>query len=136
MPSVGDRVREVREDRGMTQDRLAEVSHVSKGFLSDVENNKRNIGSEYLLRIANALGTSVDYLLKGESTTAPVSREPVVIPPGLSEAAHQLDLSYSETIELLNAHHSVVARRSSKDIKQFDVSDWIAFHKAIKEVFG
>jgi len=46
---------------------LAETAAISKGFLSDVENNKRNISSEYLLRIANSLGTSVDYLLKGES---------------------------------------------------------------------
>ncbi len=137
MPSVGDRIREVREHRRITQDRLAETAAISKGFLSDVENNKRNISSEYLLRIANSLGTSVDYLLKGESTSAETLKsEPVVIPPALSEAALQLNLTYPQTVELLRAHHSVVARRSNKDIKQFNVSDWIAFHKAIKEVFG
>ena len=137
MPSVGDRIRDVREHRHITQDRLAEMSEISKGFLSDVENNKRNISSEYLLRIANSLGTSVDYLLKGESTTdETIARAPVIIPPSLSEAAHQLNLTYPQTVELLNAHQSVVARRSNKDIKQFNVSDWIAFHKAIKEVFG
>lgn len=137
MPSVGDRIREVREHRRITQDRLAEMSGISKGFLSDVENNKRNISSEYLLRIANSLGTSVDYLLKGESSTAEtLQREPVIIPPALSEAALQLNLTYPQTVELLRAHHSVVARRSNKDVKQFEVSDWIAFHNAIKEVFG
>ena len=116
---------------------MAETAAISKGFLSDVENNKRNISSEYLLRIANSLGTSVDYLLKGESTSAETLKsEPVVIPPALSEAALQLNLTYPQTVELLRAHHSVVARRSNKDIKQFNVSDWIAFHKAIKEVFG
>jgi transcriptional regulator with XRE-family HTH domain len=95
MPSVGDRIREVREHRRITQDRLAETSGISKGFLSDVENNKRNISSEYLLRIANSLGTSVDYLLKGESSTAESQqREPVVIPPALSEAALQLNLTF------------------------------------------
>jgi transcriptional regulator with XRE-family HTH domain len=137
MPTVGDRIRQVREDRRFTQDRLAEMTTISKGFLSDVENNKRNVSSEYLLRIANSLGTSVDYLLKGESPTNDAAkREPVVIPPSLSEAAHQLDLSYSQTVELLNAHHSVVARRSNKEIKQFTVDDWIALHRALKEVFG
>ena len=137
MPSVGDRIRDVRERRRITQDRLAEMADISKGFLSDVENDKRNISSEYLLRIANSLGTSVDYLLKGESATAEtLQREPVVIPPALSEAALQLNLTYPQTVELLRAHQSVVARRSNKDVKQFNVSDWIAFHKAIKEVFG
>lgn len=137
MPSVGNRIREVREHRRMTQDRLAEMAGISKGFLSDVENEKRNISSEYLLRIANSLGTSVDYLLKGESSSADtLQREPVVIPSALSEAALQLNLSYPQTVELLRAHQSVVARRSNKDVKQFNVSDWIAFQKAIKEVFG
>ena len=137
MPSVGERIRQVREHRRITQDRLAELTTISKGFLSDVENNKRNLSSEYILRIANCLGTSVDYLLKGESASSPaVEQAPTVIPPALSEAAHQLDLSYSQTVELLNAHQSVIARRSNKDIKQFGVSDWIALYNALKEVFG
>ncbi len=137
MPTVGDRIREVREHRRLTQDRLAEITDISKGFLSDVENNKRNVSSEYLLRIANALGANVDYLLKGESSSAEAnSQAPVVIPQALSEAAHQLSLSYSETIELLNAHRSVVARRSNKETKEFTIEDWKALHEALRKVFG
>jgi transcriptional regulator with XRE-family HTH domain len=137
MPTVGDRIREVREHRRWTQDRLAEETTISKGFLSDVENNKRNVSSEYLLRIANALGASVDYLLKGESSSAePVAKSPVMIPQALSEAAHQLSLSYPKTIELLNAHQSVIARRSNKDIKEFTVEDWKALYEAVQKVFG
>lgn len=48
----------------MNQDILAERAGLSKGFLSDVENNKRNVGSQNLLKIANVLGASVDYLLR------------------------------------------------------------------------
>jgi transcriptional regulator with XRE-family HTH domain len=137
MPTVGDRIREVREHRRWTQDRLAEETTISKGFLSDVENNKRNVSSEYLLRIANALGASVDYLLKGESSSAEaVSKSPVMIPQALSEAAHQLSLSYPKTIELLNAHQSVIARRSNKEIKEFTVEDWKALYEAVQKVFG
>jgi transcriptional regulator with XRE-family HTH domain len=137
MPTVGDRIREVREHRRLTQDRLAEITDISKGFLSDVENNKRNVSSEYLLRIANALAANVDYLLKGESSSAEAnSQAPVMIPQALSEAAHQLNLSYSETIELLNAHRSVVARRSNKETKEFTIADWKALHEALRKVFG
>ena len=59
MPSIGDRIREIREARTLTQDQLAERSGVSKGFLSDIENSKRNPSSEYVLKIANALGASI-----------------------------------------------------------------------------
>ena len=135
MPSVGDRIREIREGRKLTQDQLAEKTSISKGFLSDVENGKRNVSSEYLLRIANALNASVDYLLRGTEVDHK-SKQPVVISHELSQAAEKLNLSYAQTVELLEAHRSVVARRSNKDSKHFTVDDWVNLHKAIKQVFG
>lgn len=135
MATVGDRIREIREKRKMTQDQLAEAADISKGFLSDVENNKRNISSQGLLRIANSLGASVDYLLRGESRES-ITKEPVVIPPELSRAAEDLNLSYSRTLELLEAHQSVVARRSNKSLKKFTVDDWKELHRALRKVFG
>ena len=136
MALTGDRIREIREKKKQTQDQLAEAAGISKGFLSDVENNKRDIGSQALLRIANSLGASVDYLLKGETKELAQEHVPVVIPPALSRAAHELKLTYAETLELLNAHNSVVARRSLRSQKEFTSDDWIRFHKALKKVFG
>lgn len=135
MATVGDRIREVRGDLEITQDQLAQRAGISKGFLSDVENDKRNISSENLLRIANVLGASVDYLLRGDVLeSAPI--EPIVIPPELSQAAQELDLSYAATMELLEAHRSVIARRSNKDLRKFSVDDWKKLYDAIKKVFG
>jgi transcriptional regulator with XRE-family HTH domain len=125
MPTVGDRIREIREEMQINQEQLASRAGLSKGFLSDVENNKRNIGSENLLKIANVLGASVDYLLRGQ-ILEPTSTEPVVIPPELSQVAE----------ELLEAHRSVIARRSNKGLRKFSVEDWKELHKLIKKVFG
>lgn len=136
MPSVGDRIREIRDTKKLTQDQLAEKAGISKGFLSEIENGKRNVSSEYLLRIANALCASVDYLLRGATDASGGNREPVIIPPELSEAAEKLNLSYAQTVELLDAHRSIIARRSVKQSKPFDTPDWIALYKAIKQVFG
>lgn len=135
MPTVGERIREIREDHGITQDQLAQRSGLSKGFLSDVENGKRNIGSQYLLQVANVLGASVDYLLQGETRISP-TREPVVIPPELGRAAEELGLTYAATVELLEAQQSVVARRSSQGVRRLTVEDWKRLHEAIKKVFG
>lgn len=135
MASVGDRIREIREARRMTQDQLAELSSISKGFLSDVENNKRNVSSDNLLRVANVLGASLDYLLRGASPE-PATRGPVTIPPELADAAERLDLSYSQTVELLDAHRSVIARRSNRQAKQFTAEDWENLYRAIQKVFG
>ena len=136
MAKTGDRIRDIREKRKKTQDQLAEAAGISKGFLSDVENNKRDIGSQALLRIANALGASVDYLLQGETTEIIAEKAPIVIPPALSRAAEELNISYAQTFELLRAHQSVVARRSLRSQKEFTIDDWKNLHKAIRKVFG
>jgi transcriptional regulator with XRE-family HTH domain len=135
MPTVGDRIREIREEQRLTQDQLAERTNLSKGFLSDVENNKRNIGSQNLLKIANILGASVDFLLRGEVGEV-IHSEPILIPPELSQAAEELDLSYAATIELLEAHRSVIARRSNRGLRKFSIDDWKKLHEAIRGVFG
>jgi transcriptional regulator with XRE-family HTH domain len=135
MPSTGDRIREIREARRMTQDALADSAKISKSFLSEIENNHRDIGSKNLLRIANALGVSVDFLLQGEPIEH-ARRQPVVIPPELSQAAEELGLSYATTLEVLEAHNSVVARRSNTATKRLTVSEWKEFYEAIKRVFG
>lgn len=132
--TTGERIREVREKRNLTQEELAKKAEISKGFLSDVENNKRNIGSQGLLRIANELGASVDYLLAGR-VIENVESEQIIIPQELSQAAEDLKLSYSETLDLVKTFNSAVARRSNKFRKDLTVDEWKMFHKAIKEVF-
>src|SRR5688500_7411184 len=110
MPTPGDRIRQLREGLGWTQESLAQRAKVSKGFLSDLESNKRNVSAEYAVRVANALGASLDYLLRGESGQRERERVPVTIPQELSVAAEELNLSYTEALTLLDAHNSIVAR--------------------------
>jgi transcriptional regulator with XRE-family HTH domain len=135
MATTGERLREIREKRGMTQDQLAGQAKISKSFLSEIENNKRNVSSQALLRIANILGASVDYLLTGESKESP-SKGPITIPPELSRAADELHLTFNQTVDLLEAQHSIIARRASKSIKRLSVEDWKELHKTLKRVFG
>ena len=80
MPQPGDWIKAVRGQRNWTQEQLAEAAGISKGFLSDIENDKRNISSESALKIADALGISLDYLLRGETGQREIQRRPVTIP--------------------------------------------------------
>ena len=133
MATVGDRIKLVREAKGWTQDRLAEAAKISKGFLSEIENRDRNVSLELLGRVASALGASVGYLATGEGTQ-PGERKPVVIPPELSEAAQTLSLSYPETLDILEAYDSIVARRSTRLKGTMSVDDWKNLHHALKSV--
>jgi transcriptional regulator with XRE-family HTH domain len=134
MATAGDRIREFRKDLGWTLDKLAEKTNLSKGFLSDVEGNKRNASTENVLKIANAMGASLDYLLRAEQAKASRNREPVQIPSTLSIFAEEEGLSYTDTLTLLETHSAVIARRSNESIKPPTVEDWRRLYKAIKEV--
>lgn len=130
--TTGKRIREIREKRGLTQEDLAKQAGMSKGFLSDVENDKTNIGSQGILKLANELGASVDYLLAGR-VAKNVETKKIVIPQELSQAAEELNLSYSTTLDLLNTFNSAVARRGKTFRKELTVDGWKKFYEAIKE---
>lgn len=133
MATVGERIKEVRESKGWTQEKLADESGISKSFLSEVENKGKNIGLELLLDVAHALGASVQYLATGEGDE-PIVRKSIEIPVELSRAAEQLHLTHKETMDLLEAYNSVVARRSTRSRGVVSVEDWKHLHQAIKTV--
>lgn len=60
--NLGEKIRESRLKCGITQDKLAEIVDISTNFMSLIENG-RNMSVETLVKIANALGVTVDYLL-------------------------------------------------------------------------
>lgn len=134
MATAGDRIREFRKDLGWTLEQLADKTQLSKGFLSDVESNNRNVSTDNLLKIANAMGASLDYLLRGQQAKPTNRREPVQIPSTLSIFAEDQSLTYTDTLTLLEMWNSVVARRSNQSIKAPTVEDWRRLYDAMKSV--
>lgn len=59
---LGNRIRKTRINCGITQEKLAEMVDISTNFMSLIENG-RNMSVETLVKIADALGVTVDYLL-------------------------------------------------------------------------
>ena len=62
---LGERIRELRREQGYTSAVLAEKADLSERFLSDVENGKKGISTETIVKLAIALKTNTDYLLFG-----------------------------------------------------------------------
>ena len=60
---LGLKIKEIRQSRGMTQDRLAELVGCNTSHISNIENNHTKVSFNVLLAIANVLDTSIDYLL-------------------------------------------------------------------------
>jgi transcriptional regulator with XRE-family HTH domain len=133
-PEVGKRIAEVREERGLTQRQLADKAGLSVAFLSEIENGKRNLSSKKLLRIADELNVSTDYLLRGEHTT--IEEQPIAIPQELHRAAKAQGWSYPEAAALLEAQRLIVARRGpdGEDAgKPYTQQDWVKLYRKVFE---
>lgn len=58
-----DRLRELREERGLTQKRIAQLLNISASAYGYYEQGKRDPSTESLLFLANEYDCSIDYLL-------------------------------------------------------------------------
>lgn len=65
---MGCRLKQVREERDMTQDELAQASGVNRVTIALIETGAtKNASSKTMLRLAKALGTTIDALFFDES---------------------------------------------------------------------
>jgi len=59
---LGKRIKEERERLNMTQEQLAEYVDISPAFVGHIERNERSMSLPTLIRIANRLNVTLDYL--------------------------------------------------------------------------
>lgn len=62
---VGDimsRLKELRKERGFTQVKMQMLTGIDQSDYSKIENGKRYLSFEQCIKVADALGTSMDYL--------------------------------------------------------------------------
>jgi len=72
LKQIGQRIREVRLSKGMTQNDLAFEAHISPANISDIELGKSNIWISTFLKLIEALDISADYILRPDT---PVAKE-------------------------------------------------------------
>lgn len=65
MDTLGSRIRAARKESGLTVEQLAARAGITKGFLSDVERDRRNISVANCQRVAEALKVSLTWLATG-----------------------------------------------------------------------
>lgn len=64
------RIRDLREDRDLTQTQVAKMLGMSQTGYSKYETGENDIPTDILIKLANFYGTSIDYLL--DQTKNPV----------------------------------------------------------------
>ena len=97
---IGDRIARRRKELGLTQDELAaRMGYKSKAAISKIETNVNDITQSTVLRFADALDTSVQYLMGWRDDDDVLDRVNGVEPFVLSLAGR--DLSAAEKIQEL-----------------------------------
>jgi transcriptional regulator with XRE-family HTH domain len=54
----GRRIRSLRERKGLSQERLAELADLHRNYVGGIERGERNVGLRNIIRLAKALGVS------------------------------------------------------------------------------
>ena len=63
---IGQKIREVRIEKKLTQEYIANMTGVNVSHISNIETNKVKVSLTLLVQICNALDTTVDYILENE----------------------------------------------------------------------
>lgn len=72
---IGNRIKLLREEKGIKQEELANKISVSPSAIGMYETNKREPNNEITLKIANFFGVSTDYLLGKTDIRNPRQKE-------------------------------------------------------------
>ena len=65
MDAIGERIKEARQERGLSQEELAQIINSTKSAISRYESGKRQPRIEQLKSIASALDVDVNWLMNG-----------------------------------------------------------------------
>ncbi|NTW28903.1 MAG: helix-turn-helix transcriptional regulator [Coriobacteriia bacterium] len=69
----GKRLRELRLERGLSQEQLGELSGLDRTYISSAEAGRRNVSLKTICKLAEALGVEAGTLV---SSSAQVTHEP------------------------------------------------------------
>ncbi len=61
---LGDNLRHIRQSKGLSQEKLAELTGLHRTYIGGVERGERNISLLNLVRIAEAFGVAVADLVE------------------------------------------------------------------------
>jgi len=63
--TLGETIRQLRQNKGLSQEELAELADLHRTYVGGIERGERNVSLANLVRISRALGVTVSDLTRG-----------------------------------------------------------------------
>ena len=76
--AMGRRINQSRREQGITQEQLAEMASISTSFVGHIERGEKTPSLETIVKIADSLGLSLDYLMLGKPFACAADSCPVL----------------------------------------------------------
>lgn len=108
---IGQRIRDIRKQRGYTQEALAEAADLSASYVSHIELGAKSASLAAILQIAKALDTSLDQLLYGNQGNDSVSDNAQTFSSNLPAIQELLEMATEQERQFL--YETVRAIRKS-----------------------
>ena len=97
MKTVGQRIKYLREQAGLSQLAFASTIGISRSYVSETEADKHIPGKNTLYRIAKQLDIDLDWLITGEGETKPIRTK-------IQSASFELGVPQKLLVSLVNAY--------------------------------
>ena len=88
---IGARIAARRKQLGLTQETASEAADISLQFFACVERGIKNMRARNVIKVANALGVSTDYILLGTTNEMDDSKLSEMLKPLAQEERYHLE---------------------------------------------
>ena len=88
---IGARIAARRKQLGLTQETASEAADISLQFFACVERGIKNMRARNVIKVANALGVSTDYILLGTTNEMDDSKLSEMLKPLSQEERYHLE---------------------------------------------
>lgn len=99
--TLGANIRSIRKERGLTQSEFADKIGLSRSYLSDLENDRKNISTKTLKLLSEKLNVSTNYITTGNKLLRDLTDDEIATE--FNDWSQQLNEDKKNKIELIDS---------------------------------
>lgn len=119
---IGDNLKQLRENKGLTQQQMADLIHTHRSGYSKIENNQQDISIEAIIQLSKVFNMSIDAIVYFDNSKIPneVSLEDKAT---LEQLKLINELEPEEKSILLKLIETFVSKKRFKDYLQNNIDN-------------
>lgn len=105
---LGDKIKELRKDKNLTQIQLSEKLGIAQSTLGMIESNRRPAGRKTLLKLAEFFNVTIDYLLSEDTTLINNDISLSILGDKIKKLRKEMGMTQQELAKSINVSRSTI----------------------------